>query len=168
MRGLRRFEKLTLGAVILLIAIGMITMFSIQTRVTFDPKVAEAVTKFAEVIPGVQTIAFTYTGASPITTGGININKFVIPFKAEILGFSTCARLCDTSSGNETYTLDIKEGGVSLLSGTIAIYQTTMGHGTISDNSIAADATVTIVLTAMGTTPAITDLTTLLTIRRTN
>jgi len=74
----------------------------------------------------------------------------------------------DTAQGDETYKLTVKEAGTSILSSWISLYQTTQGVGIISDGVIAADAKVDVYLEILGTSVSLTDLTTLLTIRRTN
>jgi len=168
---MRRREKFILAGVILLLIVGLIYMPLLQKRAPFDPDVAQAVTKYAEVIPGIQTMPIHFSRVVT-TTGGLTFATFYMPFKAELLGISAVARLLETTSTDETYTLDIKEGGVSMLSTPIPLYQTTMGTGVITDTSIAADAKVDLVLTIAATTHAAgvscTDLTTLITIRRTN
>jgi len=89
---------------------------------------------------------------------------FQMPFAATLVEVSVCARAIDTSSGDETYTVDLEEAGASVLSNAISISASnTPVVGTISDTSIADNAKMEVVLTLGGTTPAIDDLTVLLT-----
>ncbi len=153
-------SRLFLGGIILAMILTLGLLYVNQ-------KPAIAVTKYSEAIPGIQTMPIGFS-RTVTTTGGLSIHTFQMPFKAEVLGVSAYARSLDTTSGNETYTLDVKENGVSILSAPIPLYQTTFGHGTVTDTTIDADHTVDVVLTVGGTSPSLTDLTTLLTIRRTN
>ncbi len=125
-----------------------------------------ATTNYSETVTGIQVIPFHFPGAITATVTPVKIK---LPFKAVPIGVSAYSRVIDTSSGNETQTVDVLEGASSILSAAISLAaQDTLYEGTISDTSIADEATVSIVLTLGGTTPSLTDTTVLLTIRRTN
>ncbi|MBI5075627.1 MAG: hypothetical protein HZB62_10750 [Nitrospirae bacterium] len=125
-----------------------------------------ATTNYPEVVTGIQVIPFHFPGAITATVTPVKIR---LPFKTQVLGVSAYSRVIDTSSGNETQTVDVLEGASSILSAAISLAaQDTIYEGTISDTSIADEATVSIVLTLGGTTPSLTDTTVLLTVRRTN
>lgn len=127
---------------------------------------SQAATKnYPEVINGIQIVPITFSN----TTSTVTPVTFRLPFKAQVIGVSCHARTIDLTTTDETYTVDIKEGGTSVLSSAISILAAgTIYEGTVSDSYIADEATVTTVVTLGGTTPILNDLTVLLTIRRTN
>jgi len=87
-----------------------------------------------------------------------------MPFAATLVEVSVCVRDIDTSSGNETYTIDLEEAGTSVLSSAISLTaDNTPVVGTISDSAIADNAKMEVVLTLGGTTPTIDDITALIT-----
>lgn len=89
---------------------------------------------------------------------------FQMPFSATLTEVSVCARDIDTTSGNETYTVDLEEAGTSVLSSAINITaDNTPVVGTISDSALADNAKIEVVLTLGGTTPTIDDITILIT-----
>ena len=125
-----------------------------------------ATTNYSETISGIQVVPVTF---SRVLTATATPVTFKIPFKAQIIGVSAHASTIDLTTTDETYTVDIKEAGTSILSAAISVVAAgTVYEGTVSDNYIADEALVTIVVTLGGTTPILTDLTVLLTIRRTN
>jgi len=66
------------------------------------------------------------------------LRTFQMPFAATLVEVSVCARDIDTADGDETYTIDIEEGGTSVLSSAISITaDNTPVVGTISDSDIA-------------------------------
>jgi len=92
------------------------------------------------------------------------LRTFQMPFAATLVEVSVCARDIDTSSGNETYTIDLEEAGTSVLSSAISLTaDNTPVVGTISDSAIADNAKMEVVLTLGGTTPTIDDITVLIT-----
>lgn len=91
---------------------------------------------------------------------------FQMPFAATLTEVSCHARDIDTTDADETYTVDVEEEGTSVLSSAISIAaDDTCYVGTISDSAIADNAKVEVVLTLGGTSPAINDLTVLLTFK---
>jgi len=97
-------------------------------------------------------------------TGNLDpLRTFQMPYAATLVEVSVCARDIDTSSGNETYTIDVEEAGTTVLSSAISIVaDNTAVVGTVSDSTIADNAKIEIVLTAGGTSPTLDDLTVLL------
>jgi hypothetical protein len=82
-----------------------------------------------------------------------------MPFGATLVEVSAVARSADKTDGDETYTVDLKEAGTTVLSSPISIDPNTPNTpvvGTISDSSIADNAKMEVVLTLSGTTPSIT------------
>lgn len=93
--------------------------------------------------------------------------KFKLPFPATVVGVTASAVTLDTGDANETYTVDIKEGATSILSSAISLAAAgTIYDGTLSDTTIADEATLSVVFTLGGTTPSLTDATVLLVLKR--
>lgn len=131
----------------------------------FTPIAANAATKnFSEAVPGIQIVPFHISGQYTATTA--NVVKLTLPFKAEVLGVSATARASGGTS--PTLTVDVKEGGTTILSSAISITAGTVAEGTVTDNSLADESAITVDLTIGGTSPTWNDITVLLTLRRTN
>ena len=129
------------------------------------PDRAEADTQnYSEVVTGVQIVSLPIMGIYTATRTGIV--TFQIPFKAKVLGVSAKARA--SSGTTPTLTVDVKEGGVSILSAPFSVYSSAVTEGTISDKTIADEATVTVDLTIGGGSPVWEDIMAILTLRRTN
>ena len=110
------------------------------------------------------TIALHHEGQETATLDPVA--TFQMPFAATLTEVSVCARDIDTVDLDETYTVDLEEAGVSVLSSAISITaDNTPVVGTISDSAIADNAKIEVVLTLGGTTPAIDDLTIFLTFK---
>lgn len=129
------------------------------------PIPAQAATKnYSEAIPGIQVIPFHISGQ--YTATAVNVVKFNIPFKAEVLSVQATARASGGTS--PTLTVDVKEAGTTILSSVISITAGTVSEGTLSDTSLADESAVTVDFTIGGTTPTWNDITVLITVRRTN
>jgi len=110
------------------------------------------------------TIALSVNGQETATLDPAA--TFQMPFAATLTEISVCARDIDTVDGNETYTVDLEEAGTTVLSSAISITaDNTPVVGTISDSAVADNAKMEVVLTLDGTSPAIDDLTVLLTFK---
>jgi len=110
------------------------------------------------------TVALSVNGQESATVDPAAV--FQMPFAATLVEVSVGARDIDTGDGNETYTVDLEESGTSVLDSAISITaDATPVVGTISDDSIADNAKLEVVLTLGGTSPAIDDLTVLLTFK---
>jgi len=120
-----------------------------------------ATPNYAETIPGIQVMTFTFPGNYNST---VTPCKFKMPFKAEVLGVSAYVR--SSSGTSPTLTIDIREGTSSILSSAISMTADTITEGTISDKIIDDEATVSIVFTIGGGSPQWSDITVLLTVRR--
>lgn len=91
---------------------------------------------------------------------------FQMPFAATLVEVSVCARDIDTTDTDETYTVDIEEAGTTVLGSAITIAaDNTPVVGSVSDSAIADNAKIEAVVTLGGTSPAIDDLTILLTFK---
>jgi len=110
-------------------------------------------------------IALTSDGQ--YTSGVTSLRSFIMPFAATLVEVSASARDLDTTSGNEVYSVDVLEASVSVLSAVINLTTDAAPVvGTISDSSIADNAFVSVDLSMGGTSPALDDLTVLLTFKR--
>lgn len=112
------------------------------------------------------TVCITKTGQFSATVDPVA--KFQMPFAATLVEVSACARAADNGDADETYTVDIEEGGTSVLAAAIAISRDAPGTpvvGSISDAAIADNAAIEVVLTLDGTSPTLDDLTVLLTFK---
>jgi len=91
------------------------------------------------------------------------IATFQMPFGATLTEVSASARDLDTAQ-NETYTIDLEDDGTSALSSAIALTaDNTPVVGTISSASVADNSKMEVVLALGGSTPAIDDITVLIT-----
>ena len=110
------------------------------------------------------TICIHHEGQETATVDPVA--TFQMPFAATLVEVSAAARDIDTTNGNETYTVDLEEGGTSVLDSAISITaDNTVAVGTITDADIADNAKMEVVLTLGGDSPAIDDLTILLTFK---
>ena len=110
------------------------------------------------------TICITKSGQYTSTLDPIA--TFQMPFSATLVEVSVTARSIDTADGNETYTVDLEEAGATVLSSAISITASnTPVVGTVNDATIADNAKIEVVLTLGGTTPALDDLTVLITFK---
>ena len=129
------------------------------------PDKAEAATQnYSEVVTGVQVVSLPIMGIYTATRTGII--TFQIPFKAKVLGVSAKARA--SSGTTPTLSVDVKEGGVSILSAPFFLNSSSVVEGTISDKTLADESTISVDLAIGGDTPVWEDITTILTLRRTN
>lgn len=144
------------------ISLAMLLVFMLAM---LAPVTAPAATKnYSEVINGIQVVPFHISGQYTATTA--SVVKLQLPFKADVLGVSATARASGGTS--PTLTVDVKEGGTSILSSAISITAGTVSEGTVSDTSLADESAITVDLTIGGTSPTWNDITVLLTLRRTN
>lgn len=127
-----------------------------------------AVTNYSEAIPGIQVVSVTMNRAVTTVSTPV-IARIKLPFKAQVLGVSASLETGDYASTDETYKIDVLEAGTTILSAPINMLAAdTVYEGTLADTSIADEAVVTVALDVAGTTPSVTDVTVLLTLRRTN
>ena len=94
-----RFKR----SLIMLLVLSMLALPLVGMAATANPSPGS---------PGYQIIPLYIPGALTATATPI---KFKAPFGYRVIAISAYARVIDTSSGNETYTVDVQEGGTSLL-----------------------------------------------------
>jgi len=132
--------------------------------IIFAPFAFAATANYSEVIPGIQIVPFHVSGQYTATTA--SVVKFQLPFKAQVLGVSATARA--SGGTTPTLTVDVAEGGTSILSAPISITAGTVSEGTVTDTSLADESAITVNLAITGTSPTWNDITVLITLRRTN
>jgi len=133
------------------------------TNANLDASAAIANTKLAAP-NSYFTICITKDGQYTATVDPVA--TFQMPVAATLVEVSACGRDLDTASGNETYTVDLEEAGTSVLSSAISLVaDNTVVVGTVTDAAIADNAKMEVVLTLGGTTPALDDLTVLITFK---
>lgn len=125
-----------------------------------------ATTNPSPASPGymVMTIPFSRTVAAVSTPVMARIK---LPFPAAVVSVSASAETADYASTDEVYSVDVQEAGTTILDDPIGIAQAdTVYDGVLVDKALADEAVLTLVLSAAGTTPSITDVTTTLVLKR--
>jgi hypothetical protein len=124
------------------------------------PQPASAATPNVAVGAGsVVVIPFHVSGQYTATTN--NVIKFAMPFPCRLLGVGAIARASGGTS--PTLTVDLLNGGTSVLSSAISITAGTYSEGTISTATVADEAVMSVNLTIGGTSPTWNDITILIT-----
>jgi hypothetical protein len=133
------------------------------TNVNISASAAIANTKLAAP-NSFFTICITKTGQYTATLDPIA--TFIMPFGATLTEVSATARDLDVA-GTNAYTVDVEDDGTTVLSSAIALTaDNTPVVGTVSAGTIADNSKMEVVLTLSGdTTPALDDLTVLLTFK---
>jgi hypothetical protein len=111
---------------------------------------------------GVEMITFHVSGQYTATTAGVA--KWLQPFKAKLIGFSASARASGGTS--PTLTVDLKQGGTTMLSAPVSLTAGTPAEGTLASSTIADEATMTVDFTIGGTSPTWNDITIIVTVAR--
>jgi len=109
-----------------------------------------------------EVMTFHVSGQYTATTAGVV--KFLMPMPARLIGVSANARA--STGTTPTLTVDVKQGGVSVLSAPVSLTAGTPAEGTITTPLITDEATITVDFTIGGTTPTWNDMTILLTFIR--
>lgn len=133
----------------------------IGLAVLFPPAAGAATPNYTAATP-VQILPFHVSGQYTATTAGVV--KLTLPYKAKLIGVSASARASGGTS--PTLTLDVKQGGATVLSAPISITAGSVSEGTVTTSVLADEATITVDLTIGGTSPTWNDITLLLTIIR--
>lgn len=102
----------------------------------------------------VMVLPLQFSGAYTTTTTAA---EFAMPMPCSMIGAGATARLAGAAPNN----VDVQLGGVSILSGLIALDTGVYAEGTISTATITDEGVITVILGAPGGT--ITDVTVLLT-----
>lgn len=123
---------------------------------------AFAVTPNYAVDKPVNLAPFYIAGQRTTTTAAVV--KFKLPFKAKLIGVSATARA--SGGTTPTLTVDLQQGGVTVLSAPIAVTAGTVAEGTVTTATLTDEATITVDLAITGTNPTWDDITILLTLVR--
>lgn len=110
----------------------------------------------------VVVIPFHVSGQYTASTTAVI--KLTLPFKAKLIGVSATARASGGTS--PTLTVDLKQGGTTVLSAPIAVTAGTVAEGTITTATLTDESTITVDLAITGTSPTWNDITILLTLVR--
>lgn len=134
------------------------------------------------LVPALSSLAAT-TNPSPASSGymvmPITFSRTIsavstpvmarikVPFPAAVVSVTAAAETADYTSTDEVYTVDVLEGSTSILHSAIGLAAAdTVYQGVVDDKSMADESVLTVVLSAAGTTPSITDVTTTLVLKR--
>lgn len=127
------------------------------------PRAAIAQTpNFGTAIPGVVVLPFHISGQYTANTTAVV--RFAMPFPARLVGVQATARASGGTS--PTLTVDVMEAGVTVLSAPVAVTAGAVAFGTITDDTIADEAAVTVNLAIGGTSPTWNDIVVILTVVR--
>jgi len=144
--------------------IGLLVALIVLVSALFAAPALAATANPSPASPGYMVLPLTFDRTITATATPV---KFKLPFPATVVGVSATAGTLDTGDADETYTVDVKEGATSILSSAVALAAAgTIYDGTLSDTTIADEATLSVVVTLGGTTPSLTDLTVLLVLKR--
>lgn len=110
----------------------------------------------------VMVIPFHVSGQYTATTTGVV--KFLLPFKAKVIGVSANARA--SGGTTPTLTVDVLNGATTMLSAPISITAGTPAEGTITVANHADESTINVNFAITGTTPTWNDITIILTLVR--
>lgn len=116
--------------------------------------------------PGYMVIPVTFS-RTVTAVSTVQMARLKMPFPAAVVSVTTSCETADYASTDEVYTVNVKEGATSILSSAITLTAAdTVYQGTVSDAALTDEAVVTIELGVAGTTPSVTDVTTLLVLKR--
>jgi hypothetical protein len=113
----------------------------------------------------VSVVAIPFHVSGQYTTTTAAIIRFALPFKGKLVGVGASARA--SGGTTPTLTVDVKAGGVTVLSAPFAVTAGAYSEGTISVPNIADEAAITVDFTIGGTTPTWNDMVVFLTFVRT-
>ncbi len=135
--------KLILSLMLIMAMVSLILfpmMFRQASRL--DNEAMAAVSNPSPASPGYFMVVLSVT--SDITATVTNMARFKMPWPATLIGVSAIVR---NQTAGGVATLDVTEGGVSVLSSPISLSSSAVTEGTISDSAIADEATIGITLT---------------------
>ena len=146
----------------LLVLVASIGVLAVMPRSPIVQQ-AEAATPNVSVGGG-QVMVFPFHISGQYTATTAAVVKFAMPQPCTLIGAGATARA--SGGTTPTLTVDVLEGGTTVLSAPISITAGTYSEGTITDSAIADEATVTVNLTIGGTSPTWNDITVVLTCAR--
>jgi len=115
---------------------------------------------------GYMVLPLTFD-ATVTTVSAPVIARLKMPFPATVVGVSCSTETADYASTDEAYTIDVLEGGTTILSDPIdMVAADTVYDGTLADTTLADESVLTVVLDVSGTTPSVTGVSVLLVLKR--
>lgn len=115
-------------------------------------------------VPSTPVTVMPFHISGQYTASTTAVIKLTLPFKAKLIGVSATARA--SGGTTPTLTVDLLQGGTSVLSAPIAITAGTVAGGTVATATLTDESTITVNLAITGTTPTWNDITILVTLVR--
>ena len=91
------------------------------------------------------------------TANATAVHRFKMPYAATVIGVSASARA--SGGTTPTLTVDVMEGGVSILSAPVAVTAGAIAEATVSDTELADESSITVNYAITGTSPTWDDIT---------
>ncbi|WP_119304960.1 hypothetical protein [Dongia deserti] len=143
-----------------LLAAALLVAATILAPIT---QLAEAATP--NVTPGAgQVVVIPLHISGQYTANTTAVARLTLPFPAAVLGVSASARASGGTS--PTLTVDVLEGGVTILSAPVAVTAGAVAEATVTDTNLADEAAITVNLAIGGTSPTWNDIVVLVTLFR--
>jgi len=121
-----------------------------------------AIKNLGVATPGVLLLPFHLQGQF---TGDVTAAaRLKLPFKARVLGVSAAARASGGTS--PTLTVDVKEGGTTILTAPVAVTAGAVAEASVADAALADEAELTVDLAIGGSSPTWDDIDVLITLVR--
>ncbi len=115
-------------------------------------------------VGGAQVVVIPLHLSKQYTASATAEARFAMPFACQMLGVGASARA--SGGTTPTLTVDVKEGGTTILSAPISVTAGSYTEGTITDADIADEGAITVDLTIGGTSPTWDGVTVLMTCAR--
>lgn len=128
------------------------------------PHQAHAQTPNFAVGTGVDVVVIPLHVSGQYTANTTAVARFTLPFKAQLVGVTASARASGGTS--PTLTVDLLEGGVTVLSAPIAVTAGAVAAGTITDSTLADESAITVNFAIGGTSPTWNDIVVFITVVR--
>ena len=128
------------------------------------PEYANAATPNYAVGTGVDIVVIPLHISGQYTANTVAVARLTLPFAAQLVGVSASARV--SGGTTPTLTVDVLEGGVSVLSSAISVTAGAVADGTITDSALADESAITVNLLIGGTAPTWNDIVVLITVVR--
>lgn len=125
-------------------------------------KAGAATQNYSTATTGVVVIPLHVSGQYTASTTAVA--RFTMPFPCKVLTVGASARASGGTS--PTLTVDLKAGGVSLLSAPVSVTAGAVAEATISTSTVADEAAMTVDLAITGTSPTWNDITIFITVLR--
>lgn len=156
MKKLSSFAR-TLAVVALSLALG-------ASLSLYQPEPAQAATPNVGVGVGHDVVVLPLHISKQYTATTAAVARLTLPFRAQVLGVSASARA--SGGTTPTLTVDVKEGGSTILSAPISVTAGSVTEGTLTDTVLADESAITVDLTIGGTSPTWDDIVVLITLVR--